>query len=346
MELKNLFLYNFRNFKKASLDLKPGLNLIYGENGAGKTSLLEAINLVLTGSYLEEGYEAMVNNEENSAAVRAYFTEGVRELEKIVYIEDKKAIREVNNKKVSRIADFKTHNTVIFTPYDTFLIDGSPSKRRGFIDNIIMSVSKNYERNLKDYYKLLKMRNSYLKNYNNPHIYLNSIDKEMIRLNYLIDDERERYLNLLIKRTVAAMEDIELYWKPNFKLLRSWNRDNIVKFREEAIKKDIRRGYTSWGIHQDDIEILLNGKLAKSTASRGQKRAIVISMKLANLEILKKLSNRETILLLDDILYEFDNIRYGNIENKIAGLNAFVTSTTKIEADGIIEVKDNSIRYI
>ena len=153
-------------------------------------------------------------------------------------------------------------------------------------------------------------------------------------------------MELLEKRTARHLYDIDPNWKVKFSIDYSWDIENPVAFRDQALAEDLRRRYSTWGVHKDDIVIEFNGQLAKSSASRGQKRAIVVSMKLANLDILKRLSNRESIILLDDLLYEFDSIRNANLENKIKGMTAFVTSTSLMDADAIIEIKDNKMKYL
>lgn len=346
MDLKNILFYNFRNFKNASIDINPGLNLIYGENGVGKTSFLEGLHLILTGGLFKDNYDALIRHGEELGGVSANFTEGVRELEKIVYLRRDGIIREANKKRVTRMRSFKTHNTVVFEPYDTFLIDGSPSLRRKFLDDLISDVSLSYEKNLRDYNNLLKMRNNYLKFYTNPKRFLDALDEDYIRLIKEIDLERNRYLDLIKKRTKRHIYDIEPDWSVDFSIDYSYDKADLHKFRDEHLIDDINRKHSSWGAHKDDLIINFNDELAKITASRGQKRAIVVSMKLANLDILKRLSNKESIILLDDLLYEFDEIRNSNLVNKIQGLTAFVTSTKLISADSVIEIKNNEMKYI
>lgn len=346
MDLENILFYNIRNFTKASIDIKPGFNLIYGENGVGKTTFLEGLHFILTGTLFKDNYEALIHHGEEFAGIRANFTEGVRDLEKIVYLKKEGVIREANKKRVGRVRNFKTHNVVVFEPYDTFIIDGAPSLRRNFLDNLISDVSINYEKNLRDYNNVLKIRNNYLKYYSNPDRFLDALDDDFIRLNLEIDAERIKYLELIKKRAIRHIYEIEPNWKIDFDIEYSYDKNDLCGFRNEMLEEDKRRKHSSWGIHKDDLIIKFNGELAKITASRGQKRAIVISLKLANLDILKRLSNKESIVLLDDLLYEFDSTRNTNLENKIRGMNAFVTSTKIIDADHIIEIKNNNMRYI
>nr|WP_075574360.1 DNA replication and repair protein RecF [Ezakiella massiliensis] len=346
MELKSILFYNFRNFSYESLDIRPGMNLIYGENGAGKTTFLEGLYLALTGTVFKDTYYDLVKRDQTQAGVRAKFKEGVRDMEKIVYIKkDNGVLREINDKRVGRIRNFKTHNAVVFEPYDTFIIDGSPGLRRRFLDDMIQDVSLSYEKNLRDFNNLYRLRNEYLQTAN-PKFHLDLMDDDYIKLCQAINHDRIKYMELLEKRTARHLYDIDPNWKVKFSIDYSWDRENPGAFRDQALAEDLRRRYSTWGVHKDDIVIEFNGQLAKSSASRGQKRAIVVSMKLANLDILKRLSNRESIILLDDLLYEFDSIRNANLENKIKGMTAFVTSTSLMDADAIIEIKDNKMKYL
>lgn len=346
MIIRDIQLYQFRNFINEKVELKPGFNLIFGENGSGKTSFLEGVNLLYTGNTLRDPFDRLIHKNMNQGGVRGTMVEGVREIDKIVILTREGVTREMNRKRIHSLRNFKTHNTILFEPYDTMLIDGSPGGRRRFLDSILAEVSPQYEKNLNDYQALLKLRNNHLRYSPSPEQFLDSLDGDFLRLNQGLFKERERFLTLLLKRTLRHLEDIEGDWQMHMSLVPSWDVENGAFFRDGKLGEDIRRKYTTWGIHQDDIQITFQGLEAKSSASRGQKRAMVISMKLANLDIFEKLSNKETILLLDDLLYELDSLRQFRLIKKIERYTALVTSTTRMEADHTICIKENRLQVL
>lgn len=345
MEIKEILLYNFRNFAYEKAKITPGLNLILGENGAGKTNFLEALSFIYTGKGFGDPGEKVLKIGEEKGGVMGEFKEGVRSLRKVVYVEGSGFKREINNKFVYRMNHFKTHNIVYFSPYDTLLIDGSPDNRRKFFDEIISTVSDKYERNLRDYYKLIRYRNQYLKNYSNPFRYLDIEDETIINLNHSIDELRKIYLELIIKRANIHLKDIEPAWKIEAVVTNSWDTEDTFSFREKVKYEDLRRKSTTWGISKDDFNIIFNGNQAKFTASRSQKRATVIALKLASLDLFDKLSGKKSILLLDDLLYEFDKNRDESVQEKIKNYDAFATSTRNIEADNVIYIEKGKVIY-
>lgn len=321
------------------------MNLILGENGAGKTSFLEGAHLIYTGMALRDPYDRMILEGADRGGVRAHLEEGYRDVEKTVILRPDGVERYANAKKISKLREFQTHNTIVFEPYDTMLIDGSGGMRRRFIDRVISVVSPLYERTLTEYANLLRIRNQMLRK-GAPSVeraYMELLERDMIEKNALLRAERQRYLGLIEKRTLRHLEDIEGTWKVGFAPLPSRDEGRDARAMESLLSEDRRRGYTTWGSHLDDMAISFGGREAKTTASRGQKRAIVISMKLAAADIFDHLTHRETILLLDDLLYELDEKRRKTLTEKIRKYTALVTSTAEVEADHVIRIRNRML---
>lgn len=343
MEIKEILLYNFRNFYYEKAKLKNGLNLILGKNGAGKTNFLEALSFILCGKGFGDPANEVLTKGEIRGGVMGEFTHDIRHLRKVIYIDENGFTREINNKKVGRVSTFRTHNIVHFSPYDTLLIDGSPDGRRRFFDEIISTVSAEYEKNLRDFYKLLRFRNNYLKTYYDPFKIILPQDEMFISLMKSIDETRKKYTELILKRANSHLKDIENSWSLDISLENNWDINDAFRFRDKKKEEDLARHVTTWGVSKDDFYIGFNGKAAKFSASRGQKRAAVISLKLASLDLFKNLSKKETILLLDDLLYEFDAERDKSVSEKIRGYSAFITSTKEIEADNVILIEKGKV---
>lgn len=346
MIIKEIQLYQFRNFLHQKVELKPGFNLIFGENGSGKTSFLEAVHLFYTGNTFRDPFDRLIHHGAEKGGVRGWMVEGYREIDKTVLLTREGVTREINGKRIPSLREFRTHHTILFEPYDTMLIDGSPGGRRRFFDSILVEVSPSYEKNIHEYQALLKLRNNHLRYSPRPERFLDTLDGDFLRLNRSIYEERKRFLELILKRTLRHLHEIEGEWQMDMELLPSWDIEESGSFRDRRLEEDIRRKYTTWGIHQDDVGISFQGLEAKSSASRGQKRAMVISMKLANLDIFEKLSNKETILLLDDLLYELDSLRQFRLIKKIEKYTALVTSTVRMEADHTICIQENRLKVL
>ncbi len=347
MDLRKIKLINFKNFKNESCDIKDGFTLIVGENGAGKTNLLESINYLYTGEGFNKVFNDHINYNEKYSLISGIFEEGIRKIEKTIALQkinDETTIsRNINTNKVKNKKVFKTHNTVLFEPYDLFIIDATPSVRRKFLDNIIISISDEYERLIYSYQKLLINRNNLLKEEKINYTLLEVIDDKMIEKIIDIARYREKYIKILNELANIHIKSIDETYNLQLSMKYSYDIENIKRDFKNRLSEDIYKKHTNIGSHLDDININFKNNSAKNFSSRGQKRAVIISLKLANVDILKKLSELETVLLLDDLMYEFDIIKNKKIFELISKFRAFATSTVKHDADNIIYIKDNKL---
>lgn len=344
MHLSDLSLVNFKNIIQVELTLSNRVNCFLGDNGQGKTNLLDAIyHLSYTKSFFnsidsqnvkfnESFYViqgTVSNNEEN---IKLYC--GLKKGEKKIFKKNKKTYK----KLAEHIGLFPV---VMITPYDINLIlDGSDTRRR-FFDALIAQFDKNYLLCLLNYNKLLKQRNAFLKTKNKAIDLLEVYDFQMIDLANSIHHARKEFINEFIPIFNQFYQDIssnkELVSLQYISSLISDSMKNIfIKNRE----KDQLIGYTSSGIHRDDFHFFINNNPIKKFGSQGQQKTFLIALKLAKFEYIKLKKNIIPVLLLDDIFDKLDDHRVGYIlslieKNKLG--QTFITDTNNDKIPNILK---------
>jgi DNA replication and repair protein RecF len=341
--VKSLSLNNFRNYKKCSISFDPFINIFIGKNAQGKTNLLEAIYLLsLSKSFKTNVLEEMIYFNEDFAKLSTQVATSNKDilLEIVVSKLGKKAM--INGSEVSKSSDYVGYlNVILFVPEDLMLIKGSPSNRRRFMDIEISKISPIYLFNLNKYKKLLKERNQYLKLLHDKHLkedeYLEVLSEQMAKIQVDLIKRRIEFIELLneiVQKMYAYIsnnqENIYLSYKSQYK---EYSYDYILNKYKEHYARDIKYCNTNVGIHKDDICIELDNQDASTYASQGQQRSIVLSIKIALLELVKKEIGEYPILLLDDVLSELDDSRKSKLLNLIQNkVQTFVTTTS---IDGI-----------
>ncbi len=350
MIIEGIKLINFRNYNNLSVLFNPNINIMIGRNAQGKTNLLEAIYICSTGrSFRTSRDREIIKFEKGEAYVGANLKVG--ELEKWTEI---KLHREKSKRiKVNKIElkSYKELNTglkvVVFSPEDLKLIKEGPNLRRSYLDSSISQLKPLYYYNLNRYYKILIQRNNLLKSIryksNLPDL-IEVFDIQMARFGSLIILERESYINrLLIEAKInhsvitKNMENLDIQY------LRSIEDGSslieietcFLKILKESRKKDIETGTTNKGPHRDDFAISINGKDSKTYASQGQQRSIVLTLKLSEVEMIKKDTGYNPILLLDDVYSELDEERRIHLTKLFSKMQTFITLTDAVDIDGL-----------
>ena len=321
---------NFRNISNLKLELNPLTNLFIGENGQGKTNLLEGLYFLCNGRAINnKKNDYIINFEKKTAIIKA---RADNKNFKVVINKDNKSIY-VNDKLIEKVSDYiGIINSVLLIPKDIEIIDGQPKTRRKFIDEEISKISIDYVDDLKNYYKLLKERNILLRNQVRDYVMYEVIDRIIIDLQVSIYKKRKEFIELLSKEVKNYYHqfydiDIEIVYDSIFKN----DNEKIKELYKNEFEKDILYKRTSLGIQIEDIEFKSNSVNAAYTLSQGQKRILLICLKLANVNIIKKASEKSPLLLFDDILAELDE----DNKNKIIELipketQVVITATSKI----------------
>ncbi len=337
MYVRKLELTNFRNYDKYKLDNLESLNIIIGENGVGKTSILESIYICsLARSFKSNEDKVIIKNDTLFSKIRIDIDvqDKTKKLDYILTRDGKKT--KINGNLKKRISDFiSQYKVILFSPDELKIIKDTPNTRRNYLNIGLSQINKSFIRVLNNYNVLIKNKNDYLKkvyvNSNMDLSYLDILDLKIAEYGYEICKLRQEYidkLNKYIKRIFHKFrKDDELFIRYDSQFLdKSVN--EIIKLLKKNRSNEMTLGLTKTGIHRDDIEFIYNGKNAKEFSSQGIQKLILLSLKLAELEVLINDYYEEPILLLDDLFSELDSVNQNSILNNLnKDIQVFITTT-------------------
>ena len=334
MYIDRLVVKNFRNIKKISIDFNKNVNIFYGDNAQGKTSILEGIYFCATGRSHKTHIDKEIINFGESEAHLELSARDDTFYDKI-NVHLKKNMKKwitVNSMPIKKIGElFGVLSIVLFAPEDLQLVKSGPSERRRFIDLEMCQLSKIYYYDLKQYHKILKQRNNLLKEIQKNKSLKETLfvwDSQLIKFGGKVIKQRQSYIeeisalagNVHDKITGGA-ERLEIIYRPSV----------LISEFEKKIKKNIDRdifyGSTGIGPHKDDISFFINGYDARDYGSQGQQRCAVLSLKLAEIQIIKNEKNTNPVLLLDDVLSELDEKRQSFLLDSIKDIQVIITCT-------------------
>ena len=320
MKILNLKLKNYRNCKDIELDLDSKKILIIGKNAQGKTNILESIYFLSTlKSQRTANNLEIINFEAQNVEINA-------DVEKNSSIEldfyyDREKKREIKvNKLKTRPKEFKSVlKTVLFSTQDLLLLRGSPQDRRDWLDVAISQIYPAYDDRLSKYNKIRIQKNNFLKEYSQNETLFEVYNEQLTILGSNIIYLRKKFLKEIEKiaqekhSTISGNEILTIRYDCNFLCENDIEIEEISeKFKqklEEKKKEEIQRGQALVGPHRDDIIFFINNQEGTKFASQGQQRTIVLSLKLAELDIVTQKTGEPPVLLLDDVLAELDDLR-------------------------------------
>ena len=336
MKIQHLKLINFRNYEKLELDFSDRFNIIYGQNGAGKTNLIESIFVLgLTKSFRGSVDKVLIMNNKDVCKVEGRVQDKYVNEYKIIIKNDGKKVK-INSTKVEKLSDYISKiNIVLFNPDDLRFIKDAPSFRRKLINLEISQINNIYLKNLNMYEKLLKQRNMYLKtvniNANSSLEYLDVLTNKLVDIGEKIHNSRKKYISLINKKIkdyyyeICGIEDLDVEYVSDFN---NFDKDKMLKKYKDYLNKDIILGKTSIGIHHDDFRFKMNKQNIKDYGSEGQQKNAIIAYKLCELDIFYEIKEDYPILILDDLFSELDKEKIKNILNLINDdIQTFITTT-------------------
>ena len=354
MWINKIKMINFRNYKNEEIELNKNINIFYGENAQGKTNIIEAIFLCSVGkSFRAKKDREMINLDSQNASVEINYQKKDREGKIKIDLGNKKLIY-LNGIKIKKLSELLGNiNVVIFTPDDINILKGSPQNRRRFLDIMISQLRPNYMYNLNSYLKTLEQRNNYLRQIreeNKDENLLDIWDEKLAEYDYIIYKYRNEFIKKKKKKIknihseiTNNKEDIELIYTTE-----CTSKENILNLLKQRRKLDIIKGYTTKGIHRDDFYININGKRLDVYGSQGQHRTAILSLKLAELNIIYDDIGEYPILLLDDFMSELDESRRKSFLEKMKNAQVIITCTDKITLENnenlIYNVKSGKTR--
>lgn len=321
MKIRYLKLINFRNYHSLELELNPGINIFIGENGVGKTNILESIYvLALTKTNRDNLDSEMISFNEEYLKIEGKIASSDLTKTKEVDIYKNKKQLYINGKEIRRHRDYvKDFSVISFSPKDLNIISGSPSIRRNLLNIDLSQIKNNYISYLNEYNSILKMRNEYLKRMNlngfTDERYLEILNNELINKAVKIYEYRLDFIakiNKLLPNIYKKISNLEgLTIKYNNTIgIENFNEEEIIKKMKSKYKRNLNfellQGATTIGPHRDDFSFMLNDIDMKSFASEGQQRLAIIALKIAEIYVFKEELKEYPVLLLDDIFSELD----------------------------------------
>ncbi len=338
MRIKNLKLKNFRNYENESISFGEGLNVLFGKNAQGKTNCAEAVFYLCTGTSPRCRREKQLIRHGCDCAEISALAEGVYgEIEISAKITESGREVKLNGNKITRNADILGNiYSVFFSPHELRLIQDGPDERRRFLNVSISQLSRPYYVALSRYNKILEQRNNLLKNRDLQLVYetLPVWDEQLCKYAAVIASKRAEFVEMLapIAAQIHAYitdgaEKLEVSPEKKYKGDEKQLSERLFFELSANYDRDIRLGFTASGPHRDDLDIVIDGSDAKNFASQGQTRTAALSIKLAEVEIFKKLSGEYPVLVLDDVMSELDLPRRKKLATRTQGLQTILTCT-------------------
>jgi DNA replication and repair protein RecF len=323
MYLHNFKALNFRNLEEIDIELSPGLNLLLGPNGQGKTNCLEAIHYLATAtSPRTKRIDDLLRKGETTAYLKGEL-HNKKDNPKILEFGFNKREKNIklNGSSLPRIADLFGHlRVVFFSPSDLNILSGAPDERRRFIDIAIAQINPDYVRQLQEYKYILRQRNLILRKQSYQgidNLELETWDQEFIKAGVKVQQHRsiacEKLGNFLEKeyaQLTRHLEKVSLIYQSDIKgETESEKTESFTSLLQERLENDLVQGSTSVGPHREDIKFLINGEDMRVFASQGQLRSAALSLRLAEIDLLDSEVGEIPVLLIDDVIYEMDESR-------------------------------------
>ena len=334
MIVKSLELSDYRNYKSLSLNFDKGINIFYGDNAQGKTNILEAIYLAATTkSHRGSKDREIIKLQKDESHIRILTEkDGVSHRIDMHLKKNKSkgiAIDGIPIKKSSELLGFL--NIVFFSPEDLSIIKNGPSERRRFIDLELCQLDKVYLYNLSKYNKIVSQRNNLLKQISFNRALIDTLDiwdEQLVECGIQVIKARELFiekLNTIVygihKKLSGGKEELFVKYEPNV------TADAFHSKLKKVIDRDIQMKMTSVGPQRDDIMFMVGDIDIRKFGSQGQQRTSALSLKLAEIELVRSTIKDEPILLLDDVLSELDRNRQTYLLDSINNIQTFVTCT-------------------
>lgn len=334
MILKSLELANFRNYEELNIIFDKGTNILYGDNAQGKTNILEAIYVsATTKSHKGSKDKEIINFNKEEAHIRTYLEKENVETRVDMHLRKNKSKGiAIDGQKIKKAADLMgLLNVVFFSPEDLSIIKDGPAERRRFADMELCQLDSFYLYNLNHYNKIIGQRNKLLKDmYFQPELKetLNIWDSQLVSFGSKIIERREQFVKQLgdiifdiHKKLSGGKEELVIAYEPDVSI------EDFEKQMKYNQDKDIRLKQTTTGPHRDDFSFVVNGVDIRKYGSQGQQRTAALSLKLSEIELVKKISKDTPVLLLDDVLSELDSNRQNYLLNSIGNIQTIITCT-------------------
>jgi len=357
MFLQKLSLTNFKNYEQADLVLSDKINCFTGNNGVGKTNLLDAVHyLSFCKSYFNPSDTQNIRHDQDYFAIHGSFMRNGNNPELVQCVQKRNQRKRflLNKKEYERLADhIGNFPLVMISPYDRDLINEGSEVRRKYIDSVISQFDKFYLDDLIQYNKALHQRNALLKSFADHHFFdesqLDVWDRQMACLGQQLFEKRSRFLNDFIPifqhyytYISGAGEEVGITYDSQ---LCQTGMEQLLK---ACLAQDRSAQYSTTGIHKDDLDFTLGGFQVKKFGSQGQQKSFVVAIKLAQFDYTRNIKGYKPILLLDDVFDKLDDLRVQQLMSLVSRHNfgqVFITDTSGDRLRTIFSSMDTDYKF-
>ncbi len=336
MQISKIKLTNFRNYVNQTFKFSENKNIIIGNNGVGKTNIVEAIYyLSLTKSFRNNMDKVLINKNSEFFTIEGTIKDKITNDYKITYNNSKKKVF-INKNQIRKFSDYISKiNVICYSSEDLKLIKDSPSVHRQLINMEISQIDNNYLKKLSIYNKILKQRNAYLKKLNVNNVYnkefLYVLTEKLIEYGLIINKTRKKFIDKINEYlndyyfSITKKKGLNLRYISDFNNL---TKEELKNKYNKCLSKDVNYGNTSLGIHLDDFIFYINDTIAKDFLSEGQQKNAIISFKLSEIKLIREEKNIKPILILDDLFGELDSDKISKIFTHLKqDMQIFITTT-------------------
>lgn len=350
MSLLKLDIYSVRNILKESIIPSPTVNFIYGENASGKSSFIEAIFILgRAKSFRSATIKSVINFAHNHLIVSAQTlqTNG-SSIHLGIQLDGKSFEIRINQQSKQKRSDLAYALPLqLIHPKSYELLDAGPQIRREFLDWGVFNDEENFLSAWRKFKKALLQRNSLLKTKRTGQI--NVWDKELVYYGTIVDSYRQQYLKKLKPVFIEIISRFLVIDGIDLKLVSGW--DTAKEFKQvliEDLDKDLRYGFTHSGPHRGDFQLLVNNRLARDFVSRGQLKLLVMSLKLAQVQLLANEQSNIGCILIDDFAAELDVINRAKLLRYLVEMNCqvFITGTEKEDFGDLSNTKNYKMFHV
>lgn len=342
MQIKSISVQNFRCHDEKQIEVNNKTTAIIGNNGAGKTSLIEAVYIALRGSSFKGSDNDIVKKDSPWYRIDVLLDDDTKRT--VTFDPAKTSGKKqfnIHDKKSYRLSPKDKYPVVLFEPEDLRLLNGSPSRRRQFIDNFIAQTDPVYSTTLRKYERALKQRNNLLKrDYAREEDFF-AWDISISEYGYEIVNKRRQYIDIINEKLNKYYKNIS---NTKDEIVIQYSDDsikspqNLMRILELTFNKDKAIGFTSAGPHRHDVIFKFNNSPAIGTASRGEVRSILLALKKIEIDAIKEITSKNPIVLLDDVFSELDETRQSKLAEFVSENQVILTSTGVVGK--LIDVSD------
>ena len=345
MSISQLSLTNFRNLKSTTLDLHPAVNFITGNNGSGKTGLLESIQVLCEAcSFRTHQLKQCIAHGQSSFLLFGRFDGYKAGLAKS---HDKLEIK-IDGEAIRRRSILVSRTPIHIVNVDSFnLVSGSPEQRRKYIDWCLFHVEHTYTEHWVQFKHALKQRNRLLKTRKDLNL-LDYWNEYLVNPSLIINRLRKNYTELIAEQLLEQLPGLLEGMEVTLNYIQGWPAESDLKqCLEDAREKDIKAGYTSYGIHRDNLQIMVDGFPATQILSRGQLKRLCLALIIANLQIVRHKTGKNIILLIDDLHSELDRESQKIVYQQLIdiGLQLFI-SNIEDQVPEVLREKDFKMFHV